>query len=56
MAKTFIKALMEFFNAPPFERKMTIPEFQELGEKDKAELSSELNKIDGYEHEPFQPK
>lgn len=54
--KTFIKALMEYFSAPPFERKVGIPEFQELTEKDKIELSESLNKIEGYEHEPYQPK
>jgi hypothetical protein len=50
---SFVKAAQEFFSAGPFGRKVMIPEFKMLTTQDKVELSEELNKIPGYEHEPY---
>jgi hypothetical protein len=51
--KSFVKAAIEFFGAPPFGRKVQIPEFKELSTKDKIELSQMLNEVSGYEHQLY---
>jgi len=51
--KSFVKAAIEFFGAPPHGRKVHIPEFKELTTQDKIELSQMLNEVPGYEHALF---
>lgn len=50
--RSYVKAIQEFFSAPPFGRKVEIPEFKELSTQDKIELSEMLNAA-GHEHEPY---
>jgi hypothetical protein len=53
MADSFIKACQRYFSAPPFARKVEIPEFKALSTQDKVELSKMLQTVPGYEHDPY---
>jgi hypothetical protein len=53
MGISFVKAAQEFFSAPPFGKKVEIPEFKALTTEDKIELSALLNEVPGYEHDPY---
>lgn len=50
---SFIKVCQRYFSAPPFARKVEIPEFKALSTQDKIELSGMLQAIPGYEHTPY---
>lgn len=39
---SIVKALQDFFTSPPFGRKIEIPEFKALNDKDKNELREML--------------
>jgi hypothetical protein len=50
--RTFVRAVQDFFSAPPFGRKVEIPEFKALSTQDKIELSQMLNAA-GITHRPY---
>jgi len=48
--RSFVKAVILFFEEPPHGRKMNIPEFKELTTQDKIDLSQMLNEVPRFEH------
>lgn len=52
MYDTFLKAMKGFFGEP----QLSISEFKDLTTDDKIELSTELNKIPGFDHPQYAPK
>jgi hypothetical protein len=50
--RTFVRAVQDFFSAPPHGRKVEIPEFKALSIQDKIELSAMLSEA-GVKHIPY---